>query len=324
MRLSRTDGPPDADLVHAAQAGDVSALGTLLARHRPMLLSAAIGLLGYGPDAEDAVQEASMIALRRIGGLRDPEAVSSWLRAVVRNVCRMHYRAPVHLSMDDGLAASLRSAESDPQELLEGQATRDWVWHALETLSSPLRLVMMLRYFSGVTAYQDIAVACGVPVGTVRSRLSEARDKLTRALLATADTAHGDIRTVTMERVRQAEELLEAARRGESRSALGATWLPTVALSGAGGLRAEGYDALARGLEQDVADGVRHRLTNVVAGRDLAVWEFTLKSPPEDPLHCPPGGAWVLHLRSGWVERARLFHTRRAGDSRDRPLRRDP
>ncbi|MDH6522947.1 RNA polymerase sigma factor (sigma-70 family) [Streptomyces sp. SAI-135] len=311
MGLSRAVGPPDADLVHAAQAGDVSALGTLLARHRPTLLAVAIGLLGHGPDAEDAVQEASMIALRRIGSLRDPKAVGPWLRAVVRNACRMQCRAPVHLTLDDKLAASIRSAESDPQELLEGQGTRDWVWHALETLSPPLRLVLMLRYFSGVTAYQDIAAACGVPVGTVRSRLSEARAKLTRALLATADTAHGDVRAVTVERSLQAEELLRAARRGESLSALSAGWLPTVALSGAGGLRATGYDVLARGLEQDVADGVRHHLTNVVAGRDLAVWEFTLQSPPEDPFHCPPGGAWVLHLRSGWVERARLFHTRR-------------
>ncbi len=311
MGIARPDSPTDVELAHAARAGDVSALGSLLARHRPALLALAISLVGYGPDAEDAVQEASIIALRRIGDLRDPAAVGSWLRTVVRNACRMLYRSPAHVSLDTGLSALLRSAEPDPAELLGQHATRDWVWHAMHELSPPLRLVLMLRYFSGVTAYQDIAEACGVPVGTVRSRLNEARGKLARALLATADTAHGDVRAVTAERRRHAEEFLEALRRGEPASALATSWLPTVAFSGPGGMRVEGYGQLVRGLEQDLADGVGHHLTNVVAGSDLAICEFTLQSPPEDPFHCPPGAALVLHLRSGWVEQARLFHIRR-------------
>ena len=311
MGVSRPDATTDAELVHAAQAGDVSALGSLLARHRPALLAVAIRLVGYGPDADDAVQEASMIALRRIGDVRDPAAVDSWLRAVTRNVCRMQHRSPAHLPLDAGRVAVLPSTEPDAAELLGQHATRDWVWHALEQLSSPLRLVLMLRYFSGVTAYQDIAEACGVPVGTVRSRLNQARGKLTQALLATADTAHGDVRAFTAERRRHTEELLGAVRHGDTSSALATSWLPTVAISGPRGMRAEGYGQLVRGLEQDLVDGVGHRLTNVVASSDLAVCEFTLQSPPQDPFHCPPGAAWVLHLRSGWVERARLFHVRR-------------
>lgn len=311
MGTYRPDSPTDVDLVRAAQAGDVSALGSLLARHRAALLAVAIGVAGYGPDAEDAVQEASMIALRRIGDLREPAAVGSWLRTVTRNACRMRYRSPAHLPLDAGLAEVLPSAEPDPTELLGRHATRDWVWHAMGQLSLPLRLVLMLRYFTGVTAYRDIAAACGVPVGTVRSRLSEARGKLTRALLATADTAHGDVRAVTAERRRHTEELLGAVRHGAPASALASSWLPTVAVSGPGGMRAEGYVQVARSLEQDLVDGVEHHLTNVVASGDLTVCEFTLRSPPDDPFHCPPGAAWVMHLRSGWVERARLFHVRR-------------
>ncbi|MFE0420715.1 RNA polymerase sigma factor [Streptomyces tendae] len=311
MTISRSATATDAELVRAAQAGDVSALGSLLGRHRPALLAVAISMVGYGPDAEDAVQEASMTALRRLGDLRDPGAVGAWLRAVVRNACRMQYRVPAHVPLDAGAASVLRSAEPDPAELLGRHATRDWIWQALEELSPPLRLVLMLRYFSGVTAYQDIADACGVPVGTVRSRLSEARGKLTRALLATADTAHGDIRAVTTERRCQAEELLSAARRGTPVPALATSWLPTVAVSGPGGMRAEGYDLLAHGFRQDLTAGVGYRLTNVVASSDLAIWEVALQSPPEDPFHCPPSAVWVLHLRSDWVERARLFHTRR-------------
>ncbi|WP_431953383.1 RNA polymerase sigma factor [Actinacidiphila sp. bgisy167] len=44
------------------------------------------------PDAEDAVQDAALIALRRIGGIRDPDAAGPWPRMVVRNVCRARLR----------------------------------------------------------------------------------------------------------------------------------------------------------------------------------------------------------------------------------------
>jgi RNA polymerase sigma factor (sigma-70 family) len=311
MTSTYLDMPPDEDLVHAAWAGEVSALGLLLARHRAALLAVAISLVGYGPDAEDAVQEASVIALRRIGDLREPAAAGSWLRTVVRNVCRMQHRARVERPLDADVVATLCSAEPDPAELLEQHVTRDWVWHALEDLSPPLRLVVMLRYFSRLTEYQDIAAACGVPIGTVRSRLNEARAKLARALLATADAAHGDARTHSEARRRDAEELLAAVPRGDLASAFAASWSPTVEISGVPGFQAVGYGGLIRQVEQDLADGVGTRLTNVVASRDIALCEFELQSPAWDPQHCPPGAGWLLHLRAGWVERARLFHLRR-------------
>src|SRR4051812_35130969 len=48
--------------------------------------------LGYTPEAQDAVQEAFLIALRKIDQLREPEAVSGWLRAIMRNVCLSQIR----------------------------------------------------------------------------------------------------------------------------------------------------------------------------------------------------------------------------------------
>jgi len=62
----------DAALVRCAQAGEVTGLGVLLERHRARLHAVAVSILGHGPDAEDAVQDTFVIALRRIGELRDP------------------------------------------------------------------------------------------------------------------------------------------------------------------------------------------------------------------------------------------------------------
>ncbi|MEV4811837.1 RNA polymerase sigma factor [Micromonospora avicenniae] len=310
VAIPRVGGAADADLARAAQAGDVSALGLLLARHRPAMLAVAITLLGYGPDAEDAVQDATVVALRRVGDVRDPAAVGAWLRAVVRNVCRAR-RARTHLPLDDTLAAALRSREPDPAEALERHAVRDWVWQALDQLSAPLRLVLVLRYFTGVTAYQDIADACGVPIGTVRSRLAEARDRMARALLATADAAHDDSAALAAARRRQAEETLSAARRGDPDGTFAAYWSPTLEAVWPRGDRSVGRERVMGVMERDLGAGVHHHLANVVAGRDLTIWEIELINPPDDPFHCPPKAVWIHHLDGGRAQRSRLVHARR-------------
>ncbi|MFG2853438.1 RNA polymerase sigma factor [Streptomyces mirabilis] len=84
--------PTDEELTRRAQVGETGALGLLLARHQAPMRAVAMSLLGYGPDAEDVVQDAALTALRRIGDVRDPAAVGPWLRAVVRNAARMRLR----------------------------------------------------------------------------------------------------------------------------------------------------------------------------------------------------------------------------------------
>ncbi|MEV6412701.1 sigma-70 family RNA polymerase sigma factor [Kribbella sp. NPDC051718] len=303
----------DPELVRAAQSGDVAALGLLLARHRPGMTAVAISLLGYGPDAEDAVQEATTVALARIGDVRDPAAIGPWLRQIVRNACRMQLRARQPLPLDDHLHAVPPSAEPDPAQLLEQHASRDWVWHALERLSPPLRLVVMLRHFSGVTAYQDIAEACGVPVGTVRSRLSEARSKLCASLLATADDSYGDVSALASARRGEIEDTLVAAFRGDLPDVLAASWSPHAEFHFSDGHHSKGFDYFVQGMDHDVDHGVRGRITNVVASRDLTVAEIDLINPAHDPYHCPPAVVWVQHLRDGLVQSCRFFHASRAG-----------
>ena len=68
----------DAELAREAQAGDKASLGALLASHRADMLAVALAVLGRPAEAEDAVQDASVIALTSIGDLRDPAAVGPW------------------------------------------------------------------------------------------------------------------------------------------------------------------------------------------------------------------------------------------------------
>lgn len=86
-------GLSDAELARAAQSGDAGALGALIVRHQAGMRAVALSLLGPGPDGEDAVQDAVLVALWRIGDVRNPEAVGAWLWMIVRNACRDRLRS---------------------------------------------------------------------------------------------------------------------------------------------------------------------------------------------------------------------------------------
>jgi RNA polymerase sigma-70 factor (ECF subfamily) len=296
----------DVTLTRAAQGGDVTALGLLLEQHRAGMRAVALSMLGPGPDADDVLQDAALVALRRIGDLRDPRAVGPWLRMIVRNGCRGLLRASRRV--EPVAEPPLRDADDGPGELLERHAMRDWVWEAVEELSPTLRLPLVLRHFTeGVTGYERIAQACGVPVGTVRSRLSQARAKLAEALAATAAGAHSDARLRTAASWDEARDTLSAAEAGDFGKVLKERWSPEIALL-SGATSIGNAALLERVMDGDLAAGVRQRPVNVAAGRSLTVWEMDIINPADDPGHCPPAVAWIMTLSGGRVARLRLFH----------------
>jgi RNA polymerase sigma factor (sigma-70 family) len=103
--------PTDRELVLAAQAGDVATLGLLLERHRASVYGACVRILGRGPAAQDAVQDACVVALRRLHELRDADAFAGWLHAIARNACLMELRRAARVrnvdEVDDGAVPSL-------------------------------------------------------------------------------------------------------------------------------------------------------------------------------------------------------------------------
>jgi RNA polymerase sigma-70 factor (ECF subfamily) len=221
--LAQVSGPlADTELARGAQSGDQVSLGVLLDRHQAGMRAVALNVLGHGTDADDAVQDAMLVAMSKIGELRDAAAVGPWLRMITRNCCLMRLRARREVSFPADLP--LVSGDLTPEEVIERHALRDWVWHAIEELSQPLRLTVMLRYFSDISSYEQIA-ACDIPVGTVRSRLNQARAKLAAALQATADRAHTDSGKLVAERQAEGIELLAAAERGQYAAALGDRWI---------------------------------------------------------------------------------------------------
>ena len=191
--------PNDAELALAAQGGDCRCLGLLLERHRARLYATALNMLGYGSDAEDAVHETFLIALRRIGELKDPQAVAGWLRTVLHRCCLQQLRR----RRREILTADIPDRPDERasiEEKLEKTALREWVWDALRKLPEPLQATAMLRYFGSYQSYEELAAILAVPIGTVRSRLSEAKRKLAEMLLETAGLVDADARSQSRSR----------------------------------------------------------------------------------------------------------------------------
>ncbi|GIJ48398.1 DNA-directed RNA polymerase sigma-70 factor [Virgisporangium aliadipatigenens] len=300
------------DETRAAQNGDPHGFALLFAQHYAGMRAVAHGILGHGPDAEDACQDAAVVALTRIGELRDPAAVRPWLHAIVRNTCRnsLRKRPAVPSGLD---FAALEDPHDGPAERIERSVQRDWIRHAVGRLSPAVRQVAMLRWFTERNSYEQIAALCGIPVGTVRSRLSEARRQLTDVLPETENDRYGCAGALASERYAEAASVL---------SGLGPDptvydrWADDVAMDWSGGRRTRGIGALLGAAALDYADGVTYRVTGVVVGPDVTVWENDFVNPPEDPEHCPPAATWLLRERDGLVRDVRLIYADRTSTDR--------
>lgn len=308
----------DADLVRAAQAGDVTSLGLLLERYRASLYGQALGILGYGPQAEDAVHDAFVVALRKIDRVDEPAAVGGWLHAVLRNVCLMRLRTGRGEILFDELQPHTHEppSETSVEESIDRLAMREWVWTALSELPETLRVTAMLRYFGSPCSYEEIAAILGVPVGTVRSRLSRIKLKLADALLKTAGLAHDEARRLTESRARYFGAAAEEINRGQGYDLLLNVYSDDPACVLGDGQTLRGRGAVIESLEDDLEAGIRMHPTNVLASTDIIIFEANFENPRDDPFHCPPATTQVHFQRDGLTHRVHLHFAPRPREVR--------
>jgi RNA polymerase sigma-70 factor (ECF subfamily) len=148
-------------------------------------------LLRDSGDAEDAVQECYLRALKHFDSYRGP-AMKPWLFAILRNVCRAEYARRANSPATGTIDDLPENAEQTPlwheaQETPEGQILRRWdadtVRRLVAALAEPFRETFVLREIENLS-YREIADVVEAPVGTVMSRLARARAMLRSAWMA--------------------------------------------------------------------------------------------------------------------------------------------
>jgi RNA polymerase sigma factor (sigma-70 family) len=142
------------------------------------------------PDiAEDAVQQACLRAYRRFDQMQGTNS-KAWFLAIVRNVTldalKARRRHGIVEPYDDDLHGVAGSATSvgveQPEDALIRNAEAEWVHRCIAALPDDYREVLVLREVEELS-YKEIATLVGVPIGTVMSRLSRARDVLQGRLI---------------------------------------------------------------------------------------------------------------------------------------------
>ena len=172
----------DRDLVEAAQRGDQSAFVDLVRLHGDRLFSIAQRILRDVDRAEDALQDALVIAWRDLPGLRDPDRFDAWIHRLLTNVCIAQARRERRRTTN--LRLLPEDAPAAPDDLLS-VADRDQLDRGFRRLSPNERAILVLHHFVGHTP-SEIAEMLGLPPGTVRSRLHHAHRAMRAALEAEA------------------------------------------------------------------------------------------------------------------------------------------
>ena len=146
-------------------------------------------------DAEDAVQECYLRALRHFDRYRGP-AMKPWLLAILRNVCNAEFtrrrsgELPIDYTQDESLAEEMpmwQEPQASPEKMIVQRQDSATIRRLVAELPEPFREAIVLREMNNLS-YQEIAQVAGVPIGTVMSRLARARAMLRSAWNATENS----------------------------------------------------------------------------------------------------------------------------------------
>lgn len=175
-------------------ARDERALAEFVELAAPWLLGVSEAILQDADDAEEVVQEAITVVWNRVGTVReDPRGLMAWALRVVRNraIDRLRARRRWFRKARRLVEALLDPVGAVRASEIDEAGTPGWHVHrsvhaALDGLPPDQRLVVQLAYFHGLT-HSEIARRLELPIGTVKTRLSLAYEKLRRALAPMKD-----------------------------------------------------------------------------------------------------------------------------------------
>jgi RNA polymerase sigma-70 factor, ECF subfamily len=181
----------EAALIERCTAGDEAACAELVSTHQRMVFTLALHLLGDRDEALDVSQEVFLRVFRTLSRFRGQSALRTWIYRIVINQARNRQRwwrrrhKGSQVSLDDHLHQfGDVESKSDvlPDRLLASKETAARIWQALDRLPFDQRTALLLREIDGLR-YEEIAFSLGVAVGTVKSRLTRARQALRAELL---------------------------------------------------------------------------------------------------------------------------------------------
>lgn len=184
-------------LIERASGGDPAAFNTLMAAHEKRMYAVALRMFANREDAQDCLQEAMLRIYRSIGNFKGQSSFATWVYRITMNSCLDELRRKKNkqsTSLDDLLDQGWAPADegATPEKHAMRSELRRELKRAIHELPEDMRSAVILRDVQGFS-YEEIAQVLNVNVGTVKSRISRAREKLRGKLKENAelfDTEH--------------------------------------------------------------------------------------------------------------------------------------
>ncbi len=180
-------------LITAAQQGDLEAFNSLILNYQDMLYRIALRIIHDECSAEDATQDAMILAFRNIRSFRGGN-FKSWLARVTVNASydelrrgKRHLSLPLEQFTNDGDEVEspvwIKDFSAGPEDRAETSELRSALQQCIKSLVPDYRLMVILVDMEGMS-YEEAARIAHVPVGTVKSRLARARMQIRNKLRA--------------------------------------------------------------------------------------------------------------------------------------------
>ncbi|MEW6661484.1 MAG: RNA polymerase sigma factor [Bacillota bacterium] len=177
----------ESDLIKQSKQGDVQAFECLVLQYQRQVYSVAYRFMGNHEDASDLAQEAFVRAFQSISKFREEASFKTWIHHIVANVCRDELRRrnrhpvsslnePVFME-DSEVYRQTADWSMAPDRLYEHKETQVYLHNLINSLSPEFRMVVVMRELQGFS-YEEIAAIMDCSLGTVKSRLSRARQAL--------------------------------------------------------------------------------------------------------------------------------------------------
>ncbi|MBQ3568676.1 MAG: sigma-70 family RNA polymerase sigma factor [Anaerotignum sp.] len=180
------------ELIRRAKQGDMLAFEELILQHEKIVYNLALRMMNHSEDAQDISQEVFLKAYRSLQNFDERSAFSTWLYRITHNTCidemrkrkgKQSYSLEEELESADGsMQRQVADAGDTPEESLMRKEQKSEILQALDTLSEEHKAAIILRDVKGM-AYEEIAEILELSLGTVKSRISRARNQLKTEIL---------------------------------------------------------------------------------------------------------------------------------------------
>lgn len=176
----------ESSLIAAAKGGDALAFETLMGAYERKVYGLCLRMMGNPHDGEDCAQEAMVRIWQKLGQYRGDSAFSTWVYRVTASCCldALRRRKPnpsLEAMHEEGF--DIKDDAPTPEQAQETSEMGRAIAGALKEVPEGMRSVFVMRDMHGLSV-EDTARAMGISAGTVKSRLSRARERIAQSLRA--------------------------------------------------------------------------------------------------------------------------------------------